>query len=184
MLGLVDYASDSDGDQEGLQQRQQQQQPPALPAAQAAVTAALPAPASRLPSATELLGDAGRGLAPTSRLPPPDFGSQPAPGRGGGGLPAAAATAGAKRAHPDTRGPLPNPMSLDSKLPRRWARVNVLVAVRIEVRGHGGPRVCTLQPLREWSHACSLGSATGCAAARGEGLSAIKNEAMRSALRA
>lgn len=118
MLGLVDYSSGSDDESPGRAQGPGEQPAAAAGGAQAAAAAGqtqrqrapqqqqAPKP-SGLPSAAELLGGGGGG-----GLPPPDFG---APGGSGG-------TAGAKRQQPDTRGPLPNPLALDSKLPRRCVR--------------------------------------------------------------
>lgn len=118
MLGLVQY-SDSEDEREEPQPagNRQQQGRAAAPAAAAHQhqAAAPPAPASGLPSAADLLG----GGAPQVRLPPPDFGQGRAAVGARQQMGPAAAAAGAKRGHPDTRGPLPNPMALDAKVPRR-----------------------------------------------------------------
>ncbi len=122
MLGLVQYSDSEDEREEAQTAASDRQQLGAAATAAAAVrpqqqVQARPAPASGLPSAADLL----EGGALQVRLPPPDFGQGPAAaaGRQQVGL-APAAAAGAKRGHPDTRGPLPNPMSLDAKVPRRW----------------------------------------------------------------
>jgi hypothetical protein len=115
MLGIVDY-SGSDSDTEEQQQAGGRQGPAAAqPAGGTAVVAAAAGrvaalPASGLPSA-EALFDHAAAPSGSMRLPPPNFGpGHPPP-----------AAAGSKRGHPDTRGPLPNPMALDSKVQRRWA---------------------------------------------------------------
>jgi hypothetical protein len=115
MLGIVDY-SGSDSDTEEPQKAGSRQGPAAAQpvcgtttAAAAAAGRAAPSPASGLPSAAALFDNAA---APggSMRLPPPNFGQgHPPP-----------AAAGSKRGHPDTRGPLPNPVALDSKVQRRW----------------------------------------------------------------
>lgn len=124
MLGIVDY---SDSDAEGEPQEPQRAGPPAGGSGAAAANA--PAAqaqqlAGRLPSAEALLGAGSAAV----RLPPPNFG-QPAIGRSqappAAQHPAAAGVSGSKRGQPDTRGPLPNPMSLDNKLQRGGGATNV-----------------------------------------------------------
>lgn len=119
MLGLVEY-SDSEGEEEPQRAGGQATAAAqgsggggAAPGRQEQATAPPAMPAWGLPSAEALLG----GTDP-SRLPPPIFG-QSAMGQAARrdvGMPAAGGSG--KRAHPDTRGPLPNPMSLDTKLQR------------------------------------------------------------------
>lgn len=123
MLGLVQY-SDSEDEREEVQPADDRQQqgaaPPAAPRSQQAAAPA--APPSGLPSAADLLG----GGAPQVRLPAPDFGQGVAVPAGRPQAGPAGASAGAKRGHPDTRGPLPNPISLDTKVARRCARTGQL----------------------------------------------------------
>lgn len=147
MLGLVQY-SDSEDEREEPQpagNRQQQGRaaaPAAAPHQQQA--AAPPAPASGLPSAAELLG----GGAPQVRLPPPDFGQGRAAVGARQQMGPAAAAAGAKRGHPDTRGPLPNPMALDAKVPRR--SVLLMLVMEPVPRLVGPLTACT-----GWARVCS-----------------------------
>ena len=114
-MPLVEY-SDSEAEEEQPVERREQRGESGRGTGAAARPVALP-------GAAALLGGSG--------LPPPDFGD----GAGGGGIGYAAA-AGTKRAHPDTRGPLPNPMSLDTKLPRRCL-LPVVSACCGEVLGQG-----------------------------------------------